>query len=141
MVEKEHKYYDLNLILSEPYSITNPNLLKLIESCIIDGYKGFAISHFKRAPIIEKELINISKLDIVNVMKDTISKSLTLREKMDWDFTDIEQYSRITIEISDQKHITTFMESSKIYKMYDVIAVRPTTEKLFQQCCSQVGIL
>ncbi len=143
-MDKTPNYYDLNLLLlPEPATgsaLANPSLLKLVENLVIDGYKGFALNVFKRAPLIEKELVPLPKLDIAAVMKDTLSKSLTLRESMDWDFSEIEQYSRITIELSDQKHAAIFMDTNKIYKTYDIIAVRPTTEKLFMQCCSQIGI-
>ena len=97
----------------------------------MDGYKGFALNVFKRAPLIEKDLPTISKLNI-----DAIMKSIT---SMELDFSEVEQYSRITIEVSDQKHSPIFNDIHKIYKLYDIVSVRPTNEKLFLQCCSQVG--
>ena len=140
-MDKEHKYYDANVLIPETGTLTTPTLLKLVESLVIDGYKGFALNVFKRAPLLDKELVPIPKLDIASVMKQALGKSLTLRKSMDWDFSEIEQYSRITIEISDQKHAAIFTDSHKIYKTYDIIAVRPTNEKLFLQCCSQIGMI
>ena len=141
MKSQEKKYYDLNLNIQDADSTTNPAILKLVESFIVDGYTGFALNVFKRAPILEKDLVPIPKLNIKAIMKEYLTKSLSLRESMDHDYSEIEQYSRITIEISDQKHVAMFGEASKIYKTYDIIAVRPTNEKLFQQCCSQIGII
>lgn len=132
MVDTEHNYYDLNISLPEKDPSTNPTLLKLIRSIISNGYTGFALNVFKRAPLIEKELITIPKLNITSIMKDSLPSSIDL------DFSTVEQYNRITVEISDQKHIPIFNETNKIYKIYDIIAVRPTNERLFLQSCSQI---
>ena len=138
MVSSEKKYYDLNLATNDADAQTNPAFLKLVESAIIDGYTGFALNVFKRAPLLDKDLVPIPLLNIKSLMKQSVSKSLSLRQSLDWDFSEIEQYSRITIEISDQKHAVIFTELNKIYKTYDIIAVRPTNEKMFLQCCTQI---
>jgi len=135
MVEKQHNYYDLNILIPETNPSSNPAFLNLIRNMISNGYTGFALNIFKRAPLIEKELVSIPKLNINSIMKHSLPSS------MDLDFSSVEQYSRITVEISDQKHVPIFNEVNKIYKVYDIIAVRPTNERLFLQCCSQIGLL
>ena len=124
-MEKKHTYYDLNLLLPKASNEMSHELIKLIESLVIDGYKGFALTLYKELPVIE----TIRKFDIAEIMAQATGKSLTLRESMDLSFSEIEQYTRITIEVDNM------IDIGSINKAYDIIALRPINEKAFIQCC------
>ncbi|XP_022782813.1 ribonuclease P protein subunit p30-like [Stylophora pistillata] len=47
-------------------------------------------------------------------------------------------YSRITVPLEDQTQVATL--SSELVQSFDILAVRPTTDKLYQQACKTLEI-
>ncbi|CEO97397.1 unnamed protein product (mitochondrion) [Plasmodiophora brassicae] len=47
----------------------------------------------------------------------------------------LKQKTRLTVVLSDSNQISSLSSGNHFLKSYDIVAFRPTTDKLFQQCC------
>lgn len=54
--------------------------------------------------------------------------------------TSISQYSRITMIFDDLSFIHQWGQVSSVLARYDLIAIQPTNDKVFYQCCSSVDL-
>eukprot|EP00050_Salpingoeca_kvevrii_P014103 m.32657 g.32657 ORF g.32657 m.32657 type:complete len:282 (-) comp5559_c0_seq1:122-967(-) len=50
------------------------------------------------------------------------------------------QYSRITIVLEDHKQVHPLSPSTETFRNFDIVAVRPVTEKLFVKACADLDI-
>lgn len=134
-------YCDLNIIHPQS-TLQSPNdLLELITSAICDGYSILAINHIKTGLVANE---TISKNVELFSNKDNIKKYYEQNcvkflngennHIMNWD--NIKILNRLTIEISEQKELYQLSCPNNYMKSFDIIAVKPMNDKIFESCLS-----
>ncbi|CAJ0920917.1 unnamed protein product, partial [Ranitomeya imitator] len=96
-------------------------LQSLIEMAAHLGYSAVAINHVAE---FEKKKVEIAKPISI---KDLFPSPPTVQGKA----SPINILTRLTIKASDPSHYNVLRSTSPVTRLYDIVAVCPTTEKLF----------
>ncbi|CAG8656771.1 15062_t:CDS:2, partial [Acaulospora morrowiae] len=122
-------FYDLNLPFpTQPNLATQRNeLRKRVDLLIKLGYQVVAYNHTVTGKINQSNVNPIKKLDF-----DDISNS-NQKQK-------IEQLTRITVVIEDASQNIGLTSTNNAISSYDIFAVQPTNEKLFQNACGTFDV-
>ncbi|XP_073541647.1 ribonuclease P protein subunit p30 isoform X2 [Phyllobates terribilis] len=83
----------------------------IIEMAAHLGYSAVAINH-----VAEFEKKKVGKSTPINIL------------------------SRLTIKASDPSHYNVLRSTSPVTRLYDIVAVYPTTEKLFHAACTNIDV-
>ena len=133
-------YYDLCVNYDPSLINLNnfQNLSELITSGICDGFKIFAINTLRSGIITNNESIKDINIDIEKAFNayslkflNSSSDSLSMLN-----FKDIKLLRRITFEISDTKEIYQITNLMPSLKAYDIVAIIPKNEKIFELACN-----
>ncbi|XP_071949035.1 ribonuclease P protein subunit p30-like [Antedon mediterranea] len=117
------KFHDLNI----PFTTDKKQLQKLIGSAANVGYEVVAVNHVVRDKKGLKNApgpVELQNIDIANLKVKGRS---------------LQQLSRVTLILKDN---TTFarMSTDNAIQSYDLLAVQPTTDKLFLLACTQLEV-
>jgi ribonuclease P/MRP protein subunit RPP1 len=133
-------YCDLNLSLPSLQTSTSPShLFNLITSSITDNYHILAVSTTRKGtipnePSLPQIYTHLTSSNIESIYKEHSIKFLNAIQPSLISFSNINILSRITIEISDQKELFQFTSPNNFLKQFDIIAVKPKNDKIFEMC-------
>ncbi|KAM4032076.1 ribonuclease P protein subunit p30 [Anomaloglossus baeobatrachus] len=105
-------------------------LQSIIEMAAHLGYSAVAINHVAE---FEKKKVEIVKPISI---KDLFPSPPTVQGKL----TPIHILTRLTIKASDPSHYNVLRSTSPVTRLYDIVAVYPTTEKLFHAACTNIDV-
>lgn len=137
-------YYDLCLC----YDFTFQNLEKfqiiseLITSAICDGYRILAVNINKKGALNNNDIAKDLNFDIKNIFNSYSIKFLnSSSENFNFfNFDDIKILKRVTIEINDTKELYQFSNPTPSLKSYDILAITPKNEKMFELACNDINV-
>ena len=132
-------YCDLSIVDSS--TNTQNDILELITSAICDGYSIVAVNHIKRGIIvneaISKDISFYSNKDNVKAFYEkNCVKFLNGENSKIVNWEKIKIYNRLTIEIADQKELFQLGNQNAFMKSFDIIAVKPLNDKIFESILS-----
>ncbi|KAG9304642.1 hypothetical protein G9A89_020206 [Geosiphon pyriformis] len=129
-------FYDLNLPYPNLSSGTGHNLelRKSIDLLIKFGYQVVAFNHILTGKKSAKITNPIQKIETHEAPSSTATPS-RFQEK-----PSIQQMTRLTIIIDDPSQNYNLTASNQTLSTYDLLAVQPMNEKLFQAACSTYEI-
>ncbi|KAK3818386.1 MAG: ribonuclease P protein subunit p30-like protein [Benniella sp.] len=118
-------FYDLNLPVSAPpgSALAAQEQLetrKRVELLVHLGYQAVAYNHEVTGKISNNHVDPITKLDLPGV--------------------NLKQYSRLTLVVDDASQNYGLNTGNPAIASYDIIAVQPTTEKLFLAACQTLDV-
>ena len=138
-------YYDLCL----NYDSLNTQTIEkfqtvseMITSAICDGYSIMALNTNKKGILNNNDIIKNFDFDIKNIFTTYSIKFLnSASENLNFiKFENIKILKRITIEINDSKELYQFSNPSTSLKSYDIIAIIPKNEKMFELACGDINV-
>ncbi len=137
-------YYDLCL----NYDSTFLNLEKfqviseLLTSAICDGYRIMALNISKKGVLNSNDISKDLNFDIKNIFNSYSIKFLNSSSEdfNFFSFEDIKILKRVTIEINDTKELYQFSNPSPSLKSYDILAISPKNEKMFELACTDINV-
>ncbi|KAM3129487.1 hypothetical protein pb186bvf_018391 [Paramecium bursaria] len=138
IIQIDEEYSDLNIRSNYMGDRSkNSQLINLLISCIEDNYHNIAIAtHFKDTTLSPKDASQFQAYT-QEFLKQKYDQSTNITHQRN--YKDLKQYSRITLEISDSKFIPQIKEDNKILQSYDIIAIKPKSEKIFLQILNDVN--
>ncbi|KAJ1533857.1 hypothetical protein HK096_004672, partial [Nowakowskiella sp. JEL0078] len=120
------------------------NTLRLLKQF---NYNGVAINNIVNTKAANsKNPIQIINMDLTTISKDKSSKSqqstseiiTLLSQPRILSNHQFHQYTRITVLLEDSDNSNFSLDAAQ--KNYDIIALRPTSEKTFQAACSRADV-
>jgi RNase P/RNase MRP subunit p30 len=135
-------YFDLSLNYDNP---GNKNIDKLrdfhelLTSAICDGYCVLAVNSHRRGVIANTDTPQYH-FDLKTFFPTYSIKFLNSENCALVDYENLKIMSRLTIEVSDSKDLYQFSNPNNALKSYDILAVIPKNEKMFELCCSDVNV-
>nr|XP_006822721.1 PREDICTED: ribonuclease P protein subunit p30-like [Saccoglossus kowalevskii] len=117
------KFHDLNLLHTQDQN----SLQESIKTLIKTGYEVVAVNHVVTS--LDKKMVQNAPPPME--IQESVTAPLKMRAKT------FKQLSRLTLILSDMQ---TYRINSDAVQSYDILAVQPTTEKLFQLACTQLDI-
>jgi ribonuclease P/MRP protein subunit RPP1 len=99
-----------------------------------------ATNVYRKGVINQNELNTFKEFDLIAMYKNYSIKFVNAKEAnfVEWDR--IKLLSRVTIEISESKEIFQFSNPNNALKSYDIIAIAPRTEQMFDVACGDVNV-
>lgn len=138
-------YYDL--CLNHDFSFQNAEkfylISELITSAICDGYRIIALNINKKGVLNNNDIIKTFEFDIKNIFNTYSIKFLnTGSEDFNtfFNFKDVKLLKRVTVDINDSKELYQFSNPSSALKSYDILAISPKNEKIFELACGDVNV-
>jgi RNase P/RNase MRP subunit p30 len=137
-------YYDL--CLNHDFSFQNLEkfqiISELITSAICDGYRILALNINKKGVVNSNDIVKDLNFNIKNIFNSYSIKFLNSSSKnFDFfNFDDIKILKRITIEINESKELYQFSNPTPSLKSYDIVAIIPKNEKIFELACNDVNV-
>lgn len=137
-------FYDLNL----NYDNTNNTsiekyrqMCELLTSAICDNYSIIAINTNRKGTLASSDTIPYKEFDLKIIYQNYSLKFLNSPNCSLVDWTKIKLLNRITISISDSKDLFQFTNPAKSpMQSYDILAVSPANEKMFEQCLNDLNV-
>ena len=128
-------YCDLDIIYNPENPNSKINLYELIISAIIDGYNIISVSIIRKGIIKNEEIPNFDFLKIEEIQKIYPQYSIKFLNSentklINW--TKIKILKRLTIELNEQKDIFQFTNPNNFIKFFDLIAIKPSNDKIFE---------
>lgn len=138
-------FYDLCINYDNPNNTSIDKyreFCELLTSAICDQYTIFGIN------INRKGILNISdnnpsfkEVDLKLIFQNYSIKFLNAPNSSLIDWSSIKQLKRITISVSDSKDLFQLTNPSKSpVQFYDIVAVAPENEKVFELCLSDLNV-
>ena len=125
-------YYDLNVLVDDE----NPSVtVRKVEQLISLGYQVVALNRIHT--VCAKRKSNgkkvVKKTDVNTISPENILAMLENRPD------NFKLLSRVTVLLESHEHVRELQ--SDYVKSFDIVAVRPTSLKLFQQVCTQIELV
>jgi len=133
-------YYDLciNAEYKERYS----DFCELITSALCDKYQIFAVNTNRKGTVNVNDTNNFKWIDIKLIFQNYSLKFLNSsnidQKFMDWD--KIKILTKLTVEATDSKDFYQFSNPNNALKSYDLLAVKPIGEKMFEMCLNDLAV-
>ena len=137
-------YYDL--CLNYDFSIQNIEkfqvISELLTSAICDGYRILAININKKGILNNNDIVKNLDFDIKNIFNSYSIKFLnsSSQDFNFFNFEDLKILKRVTIEINDSKELYQFSNPTPSLKSYDILAIIPKNEKMFELACNDINV-
>jgi RNase P/RNase MRP subunit p30 len=138
-------YYDLCLNYENQGNLSKElwgNLCELLTSAICDNYKIFAINTKRKGNVSSNDTCKLKEFNIKQIFQTNSLKFLNSSNIdtnfIEWD--NIKILSRLTVFVNDSKDIYQFSNPNNALKSYDILAVSPLNEKMFDQCLSDLNV-
>lgn len=134
-------YYDLCMNYNKTFPISkSAELCELIASAICDEYKFLTINIIKKGIINNSISIedNFFDIDLKSLYNTFSIKFINSDNLIDLD--EIKILKRLTLEISDAKEIFQLSNPIQYFKYFDILAVLPKNEKMFEACLNELNI-
>jgi len=117
-------FYDLNV------PVASKSLSGTIEMLIRLGYDCIALNQYNKGKV-PPDLANASQ---------AVSLSANATAMLQAKGRRFQQLSRLTVLLDDQKDAYHLNGNSPTVKQFDIVAVAPSTDKLFAQCCEKLEV-
>ncbi|XP_024362991.1 protein GAMETOPHYTE DEFECTIVE 1 isoform X2 [Physcomitrium patens] len=120
---------------------------ELVTTVLQYGYTSVATDYVHSGPLAETDRSSIKPLDVSGLLSASsgIAESVKFHQKLlgvpaDQPFR---QYSRITVVVDDSAQAAALNSGNSVLRTYDIVAVRPTNQKVFEQACrnSEVDLI
>eukprot|EP00128_Syssomonas_multiformis_P005739 Colp12_sorted_trinity150504_noHs@30801 len=118
-------FYDLNI----PYASVSKNIDSVLLALVTLGYSAVAFSHTAKGRITKEQARDV-KLPQFTLPNDA-------KEILQSQGRSFKIFTRIDVILEDQAQIHTLINSDFLAS-YDLVAIQPANEKLFQQCCGNL---
>eukprot|EP00455_Lapot_gusevi_P041291 TRINITY_DN4772_c0_g2_i2.p1 TRINITY_DN4772_c0_g2~~TRINITY_DN4772_c0_g2_i2.p1 ORF type:complete len:334 (+),score=50.82 TRINITY_DN4772_c0_g2_i2:71-1072(+) len=125
-------YWDLNCVYDEKTAA------KVAETAIKLGYDGIAFNHTTNRRLTNKDACKIKLPQIKPELVQQLSHRSSLR--FETKHGAFRQLKRLTVVLEETAQIQSLNISNPVLKTYDLIAVKPTDEKLFHLACHQLEV-
>ena len=129
-----------DLCLNNKEETTNSNFNELISCAILDNFQIISVNKTCKTSILEDKtnkkinnsIYKINKPILEDLYKKNSIKFLNVQKPdlINWD--KIKILSRLTLEISEQKDIFQITKSNEILKKFDLLAIKPKNDKIFE---------
>ena len=104
-----------------------------------DNYNVFGINVTRKGTLNNNDISIFKDFDLNTMYKTYSLKFLNAPNINELDLSKIKFLKRLTIEISDSKDIFQFNNPNQAMKSYDILAVMPMNEKMFDLVCGDVN--
>eukprot|EP01125_Pyxidicula_operculata_P016394 TRINITY_DN562_c0_g1_i1.p1 TRINITY_DN562_c0_g1~~TRINITY_DN562_c0_g1_i1.p1 ORF type:complete len:310 (+),score=40.97 TRINITY_DN562_c0_g1_i1:42-971(+) len=122
-------FYDLCI---EPDNTNKDALVETIDMAHKLGYDVIAVNHLVSGKLTNNEICKFSPVQLPNESLNQLRTSA--------DSAKFKQLSRITIVLDEHTQFHNLISSNPVIRSYDLVAVRPTNEKLLHKCCEDLEI-
>jgi len=126
-------FWDLNV----PYPSNKATARELVNTAIKLGYDGIAWNYTLTRKVKPTDVCPIQPVELDSKVMIGSQVGL-LRPKSSP--TTFQQKKRLTVHLDDASQVHTLNASNPALRSYDLIAVRPSSERLFQHAVSQMDI-
>jgi RNase P/RNase MRP subunit p30 len=108
----------------------------------LDNYSIFAFNTYRKGTVANNNTnaSTFKQFDLKQIYSNNSLKFLnsSYSNEINWD--NIKQLSRLTIEITDSKDLYQFSNPNNALKSYDILAIEPKNERIFELACSDVNV-
>ena len=129
-----------DLCLNNKEENINSNFNELLSCSILDNFQIISVNKTYKTSILEDKtnkkinnsIYNINKPLLQDLYKKNSLKFLNVQKPdlINWD--KIKILSRLTLELSEQKDIFQITKSNDILKKFDLFAIKPKNDKIFE---------
>jgi ribonuclease P/MRP protein subunit RPP1 len=136
-------YYDLCLNYDNPNNLNIDqyrDFCEIVVSAICDNYKLFAINVFKKGNLSINDISTFKEPDLDSIYKTYSLKFVNAPNTNIIDLSSIKFLKRLTIELSDTRELFQFTNPNNAIKSYDILAVLPKNEKMFDAACGDFSV-
>ncbi|KAL2629615.1 hypothetical protein R1flu_014301 [Riccia fluitans] len=134
-------FYDLNVPVDGVGDLARRELLAMAMQL---GYSGVAANHVVTGPMGETDRCRIRPLELQMILSAApgVAESARFHQKLlgvplGQPFR---QFSRITVVVDNLNQANVVNSVNPVLKSYDLVAVRPTNQKMFNLACSQLEV-
>eukprot|EP00474_Spongospora_subterranea_P009789 CRZ10247.1 hypothetical protein [Spongospora subterranea] len=117
-------FWDFDVPITLDKSGASRNASPVIDSLRTFGYGGIVLSESVTGKVVKKCSFDSRP---ISRLKSSFSQA-----------TELVQKTRLNVILSDSQQIQTLSSSNACIQSYDIIAIQPTTEKLFYQACQTI---
>lgn len=130
--------YDFSIQILENFQVIS----ELLTSAICDGYRILALNINKKGILNNNDIVKNLDFDIKNIFNSYSIKFLnsSSQDFNFFNFEDLKILKRVTIEINDSKELYQFSNPTPSLKSYDILAIIPKNEKMFELACNDINV-
>jgi RNase P/RNase MRP subunit p30 len=137
-------FYDLCLNYENPNNSSIEKyreFCELLTSAVCDNYQIFAINTNRKGTLTSTDIPSYKEVDLKLLYQNYSIKFLNAQNSSLIDWSSIKQLKRITISVADSKDLFQFTNPSKSpMQQYDIVAVAPENEKVFELCLNDLNV-
>ncbi|KAL3687633.1 hypothetical protein R1sor_013942 [Riccia sorocarpa] len=134
-------FYDLNMQVDGVGDLARRELLAMAVQL---GYSGIAANHVVTGHLGETDRCRIRPLELQTILSAApgVAESAKFHRKLLGvpPGQPFRQFSRITLHIDNQNQANAVNSANPVLKSYDLVAVRPANQKMFNLACSQLEV-
>lgn len=129
-------FYDLSLGVD---GIDGNSRRELVCQALQLGYTSVASDHVHSGLLADSDRSSVKPLDVASVLAAAsgIAESVKFHQRLLGvpAGQPFRQYSRITVVVDDSVQASALNSGNQVLRSYDVVAVRPTNQRAFEQAC------
>jgi ribonuclease P/MRP protein subunit RPP1 len=125
-------------ILSSPLDKPPTSTSQKNTRSIVNNKEEMMIDNLKTNEEKDKKTNDIESQ--IKLASSTVKRQYVASLRMESQRKQLKQYSRLSIHLDDNSQLYTLTANNPILLSYDIVAVCPSNEKLFQQCCQNLEI-
>lgn len=137
-------YFDLSLGVD---GIDETSRRELVCQALQLGYTSVSSDHVHSGPLADSDRSTVKPLDVASVLSAAsgIADSVKFHRRLLGvpAGQPFRQFSRITVVVDDSVQVSALSSGNAVLRSYDVVAVRPTNQRAFEQACkhSEVDLI
>eukprot|EP00250_Pteridium_aquilinum_P015817 c22780_g1_i1 orf=57-1295(+) len=139
---KASAFYDLNVSTE---GLSQAERLSVITTALQLGYSGVALNHVVKGPLSDAHLCRSRPLDLSDIASAHTEASQSAHFHRDVLAVPparrtFRQYDRLTVVLDTAIHASALNAANPVLRSYDLVAIRPTSQKVFDQACTHLEV-
>lgn len=134
-------FYDLNLALD---GVGDQTRREMVAMAMQLGYTGVAANHTFTGIMADSDRCKIRPLELQTVLSAAPAVAEAARFHRELlavpHGVPFRQFTRITVVVENPAQANALNSGNPVLKTYDIVAVRPTNQKVFNQACSHLEV-
>ncbi|KAI4376697.1 hypothetical protein MLD38_014431 [Melastoma candidum] len=137
-------FFDLNV----PYTADKPGLVKIVAKTLELGYDGAAFNRSFSGVLSDHDrcsIVPLRSLDSLLKAAPSLSSSASFHRSLldvrpSYSDSNFRQYTRLTVHAENVAHAHTLNAGNHVVKSYDLVAVRPLSQAVFDVACEKAEV-